>query len=203
MNYGKIYHQLMERGKGRKLLGYFEWHHILPRSLGGADHCSNLVALTYREHFLAHWLLLKIHRNGPGYRAMLYAFHCMSLVTDYRIIASWQFDIIKRARSDGFFDLAPDQRNRSITTTKKKKRKKNKDKINQQIANKKLWYNPHGAVVIEGRHYRLKEKNLHRSMLPYSQHHLTNAAREQSRKEREAILLRNQLIRQRYKDGCS
>lgn len=40
-----------------------EVHHIIPRSMGGTNDKTNLVKLTYREHFLAHLLLYKIHRN--------------------------------------------------------------------------------------------------------------------------------------------
>ncbi len=35
-------------------------HHIIPKSLGGTDDPSNLVDLTFRQHFVAHRLLLKI-----------------------------------------------------------------------------------------------------------------------------------------------
>jgi hypothetical protein len=38
-------------------------HHIVPRSLGGTDDSSNLVNLSYRQHFVAHRLLLKITRG--------------------------------------------------------------------------------------------------------------------------------------------
>ncbi|UFK27132.1 hypothetical protein LG358_00111 [Escherichia phage UoN_LG358_1] len=31
--------------------------------MGGLDTSDNLVKLTYREHFIAHWLLFKIHKN--------------------------------------------------------------------------------------------------------------------------------------------
>ncbi len=53
MDYQRVYDQLMERAKSRRLYCYFEVHHILPRSLDGSDDLSNLVELTYREHFLA------------------------------------------------------------------------------------------------------------------------------------------------------
>lgn len=39
---------------------YGEWHHIIPRSMGGTDESDNLVKLTFREHFIAHLLLVKI-----------------------------------------------------------------------------------------------------------------------------------------------
>lgn len=65
MDYTKHYQALVTTRKERILSGdvYFEKHHILPKSMGGTDHPNNLVNLTAREHFLAHWLLWRIHRN--------------------------------------------------------------------------------------------------------------------------------------------
>lgn len=40
--------------------GYTENHHIIPRSLGGTNARSNLVRLTYREHFVVHQLLVRM-----------------------------------------------------------------------------------------------------------------------------------------------
>lgn len=67
MNNERIYNQLIERAKiagRRKRNGvYYEQHHIIPRCLHGSNEKCNLVLLTAREHFLAHWLLTKIHKN--------------------------------------------------------------------------------------------------------------------------------------------
>ena len=40
-----------------------EVHHILPRSMGGTDETSNLIALTPKQHYEAHYLLWKAYRN--------------------------------------------------------------------------------------------------------------------------------------------
>lgn len=63
MNYEKIYNQLISRGKNRNHVdGYSETHHIVPKSLGGhKTNPENLVLLTAREHFIAHFLLAKIY----------------------------------------------------------------------------------------------------------------------------------------------
>ena len=37
MNYTKIYNDLIERAKTRKLDGYKEVHHIIPRCMGGGN----------------------------------------------------------------------------------------------------------------------------------------------------------------------
>ncbi len=50
----------------------YESHHILPKSLGGSNHKSNLVLLTPREHFVAHFLLIKM-TSGSQKRSMTYA----------------------------------------------------------------------------------------------------------------------------------
>ena len=66
MNYEAIYNSLIERGRYRKLAGYTESHHIVPRCMGGKDDRDNLVDLSPEEHYLAHQLLIKIHPNHHG-----------------------------------------------------------------------------------------------------------------------------------------
>lgn len=76
MDYRKAYLQIVYRAKSRGIPeGYYEEHHILPRSLGGPDHSDNLTPLTAREHFLCHWLLVKMFKKGTiERRKMMYAF---------------------------------------------------------------------------------------------------------------------------------
>lgn len=68
MNYQKVYNQIVEKAiseKRKKYQGtYYEKHHIQPKCLGGADNKSNLVLLTAREHFICHWLLVRIYPNS-------------------------------------------------------------------------------------------------------------------------------------------
>ena len=62
MNYQRLYESLISAAKIRAgVEGYFEKHHIIPKSLGGSNSLENIVSLTAREHFLAHYLLAKIH----------------------------------------------------------------------------------------------------------------------------------------------
>jgi NUMOD3 motif len=42
---------------------YFEKHHIIPKSMNGNDTKDNIVCLLPEEHFIAHYLLWKIHDN--------------------------------------------------------------------------------------------------------------------------------------------
>jgi hypothetical protein len=87
MNYEKIYKDLMidridkkpQRLIEKRCGFYFEGHHITPKWMGGDGNSNrpknnaNIVLLTAREHFLAHWLLWRIHRNRPS----ALAFHKM------------------------------------------------------------------------------------------------------------------------------
>jgi hypothetical protein len=92
MDYNKIYNDLMfsrlllkpERIREKRNGTYFEGHHIIPKCKGGTGtstrpkNNSNIVLLTAREHFLAHWLLWRIY----GDRQMSLAFHKMLSTTD-------------------------------------------------------------------------------------------------------------------------
>lgn len=69
MDYKRIYREFIaDRRKKQKALkasgGYYETHHIKPRSLGGSDHARNLIALTHGDHYFAHCCLAKIYGGG-------------------------------------------------------------------------------------------------------------------------------------------
>jgi hypothetical protein len=74
MNYQAIYDNLIKQAQAAKLDGYVEKHHIIPKSMGGTNEASNIVRLTARQHFVAHWLLFKIHKTpsmAKAFRLML------------------------------------------------------------------------------------------------------------------------------------
>lgn len=73
MNYNRIYREIISSSLNRVVNGYTEKHHVIPKSMGGSDAKSNIAVLTAREHFICHWLLVKIHRN----REMIFAWNCM------------------------------------------------------------------------------------------------------------------------------
>lgn len=73
MDYKAIYYKIIENAKketenGNRYVGYYEKHHIQPRSLGGNNDKENLVKLTAREHFICHWLLVKMYDKGTTER---------------------------------------------------------------------------------------------------------------------------------------
>ena len=78
MNYQKIYNDIIERSrlenrkKGHNV--YYEQHHVIPVCMNGTNEKTNLVLLTAREHFIAHWLLIRIY---PANRKLAHAFWAM------------------------------------------------------------------------------------------------------------------------------
>lgn len=84
MDYKKLYDSIVFKAQTRcKPNGYYETHHIIPRSLGGSDNISNLVCVTAREHFILHCLLVKI-TVGNDKRKMLHAFMLMGGANEYQ-----------------------------------------------------------------------------------------------------------------------
>jgi len=80
--YTKIYNYLMEKALNRNLLKkstnkYTEFHHIIPKSLGGNNELPNIIVLTGREHFIAHKLLVKM-TQGKNKAKMVCALYFMS-----------------------------------------------------------------------------------------------------------------------------
>ena len=76
MDYISHYNSLIQKSKNRKLQGYTEIHHVIPRCMGGSNDKDNLVILTAREHFIAHLLLYKIY---PKNLALVKAIYMMCI----------------------------------------------------------------------------------------------------------------------------
>jgi hypothetical protein len=74
----------------------FESHHIIPKSLGGIDE-DNIVLLTYREHFLCHWLLTKMTDGDNKIKMELaLSFMCKTPKRNKRLYTGWQFEIARK-----------------------------------------------------------------------------------------------------------
>lgn len=86
MDYKKHYDLLISTRKDRKKNDgeYYEKHHIMPKSMGGSDNPSNLIYLTAREHFIAHWLLWRIYKNDK----MGFAFYAITHMGQNQTIKS-------------------------------------------------------------------------------------------------------------------
>jgi hypothetical protein len=81
--YTNLYYKLIDRSVERnwKKAPGRERHHIIPQSLGGSNDKSNLTYLSSREHFICHWLLIKM-TEGEARSKMLYALMGMRAMSD-------------------------------------------------------------------------------------------------------------------------
>jgi len=86
LDYLRAYYNIIKKAGHAERLGYLELHHIVPRCIFGekilnegnlkdVNQNSNLVYLTAREHFVAHWLL---HRAFPTNKKLGLAFWAMA-----------------------------------------------------------------------------------------------------------------------------
>lgn len=102
MNYNNTYYTLIDTRKqlNRKKNndGLLERHHITPKSIGGTNDKENMVLLTPREHYIAHWLLYKMF-VGKDKSKMAYAFFAMCRRTpnQRRTITSKQYERAKKS----------------------------------------------------------------------------------------------------------
>lgn len=104
--YNKWYNSLVKRcqmrGLDKKCVDFYtEKHHIIPRSLGGDNSKSNLVLLTAREHYLAHWLLTKFTIDDSKFK-MVCGFYRMTnqkTSTQQRNYTSRQYEVARKMHS--------------------------------------------------------------------------------------------------------
>jgi hypothetical protein len=85
------YQQFIGSLRGQSVDGYAEVHHIVPRSLGGSDDADNLIRLTARQHFIAHWILARA-LGGSASRA----FFMMSNFGKYGQVNSTTYQIARQ-----------------------------------------------------------------------------------------------------------
>ena len=81
--YTSYYNNIINKAKKRLLDGYYETHHIIPKSLGGSNLKKNLVNLTAREHFVCHLLLTKMY-EGDAKKKMIHAAWAMTTLENDR-----------------------------------------------------------------------------------------------------------------------
>jgi hypothetical protein len=101
--YERTYYRLMYMARGRlKIKGEHETHHIVPRAIGGSDSKDNLVHLTYREHFLAHWLLALFTEGEARYKMLRALYYMLQKSKNHsdRKVTSWQYERAQRANRE-------------------------------------------------------------------------------------------------------
>lgn len=107
MNYKYHYDELIKKyGRTEKPQDiYTEGHHVIPRSMGGSDENENIVYLTAKEHYIAHFLLWKLYRNTE----MTYAFRLMN--ANKGILGSSTFQQLREDYSKKSSDLLSGRKN--------------------------------------------------------------------------------------------
>src|SRR5260221_4060018 len=116
------YYQIINRARKRGVPeGYFERHHVIPKCMGGSDIFWNIVNLTIREHYIAHWLLTKMVIKEYK-RKMLFGLSRMSELgpKQKRIIAAWQYEQSRKASREAQVGvkLAPETIRKMIESNK-------------------------------------------------------------------------------------
>ena len=108
-----------------------EVHHIIPRSLGGDNDTSNLVALTPREHFICHIMLTKCY-TGLARSKMVYALYRLAHGNGFeKKLTARRYEVIRRMAS----------KNQSERMTKWFK--ENKEKYMESLKNRNIDWELH------------------------------------------------------------
>ena len=144
MNHKWHYDQLILTRKDKEKIKdvYYEKHHIVPKCHGGSNAKENLVFLTAREHFLAHWLLWKIY----GTKEMAFAFHSMKRnkkTKQYEFLTSRHYAAAKEASNFAAKEMHKEGKYK-YTEERRQKLKDNpnntfKDPIKQGELSKRRW----------------------------------------------------------------
>jgi len=96
---------------------HYETHHICPRSKKLFpeyeklnEHPWNGCKMTYREHYITHWILSKVYTDKQQYSSMLKAFFNMSRISkshSNRVLTSKMYNIMKVANSKAMRENNP------------------------------------------------------------------------------------------------
>lgn len=92
--YTKWYNKIILNARKRSSLIEGEYHHILPKSLGGNDDIENFIKLSYREHYICHLLLTRMCKSKNDIIKMCWALH--KLTFSKTIYSNHQYEISRK-----------------------------------------------------------------------------------------------------------
>lgn len=149
--YKKAYDAIIRNAvdsKRDKTDGYYERHHIIPKSCGGTNDNDNLVLLTAREHYLCHKLLTKF-TIGETQKKMffaMWAFNRSSKNQNRIVISSRDYEYVRTYLSKKLSEertglpgrkLTEEQRQKISKSTKgKKKSEETKNRMKESWKNR-------------------------------------------------------------------
>lgn len=146
MNYQRIYDSIIEKAinsnrKKEKGGVYYEKHHIIPKCMGGSNEKSNLVLLTFKEHYLSHKLLYILYKNTIYEKALSYAFYRMNLKGNHNevIFSGKYYEEVRLAFCKNQSEKAKERKGKKHTEeTKNKIREARKNYKPTKETNKKI-----------------------------------------------------------------
>jgi hypothetical protein len=100
MNYSKVYKDFIISRRiieSKGIDGYFEKHHIVPKSLGGSNEDENMIKLSAADHLFAHKLLALIH-GGQMWHALHMCNINDSAAKGIRLCRRW-YEKVRKERS--------------------------------------------------------------------------------------------------------
>lgn len=175
MDYQRIYNEFIADRieKQNSLTGYFEKHHIKPRSHGGSNSKNNIVKLSASDHYFAHKLLAKIYGGGM-IRALVLMSRPLSNSAkfkktrkDYEYVRKHHSDYLKRMNkgenNPRFGKKCTDKTKRLIAEANAEYVWK---KHPRAINKKHIWVNKNNGDIFIGSHFDVSEAyNLSRNTL--------------------------------------
>lgn len=79
---------------------YHEYHHIIPKCIGGTDASNNLISLTPKEHFIAHKLLVEENPNNVSLMGALVMVAFMRSSNQERyVLTNEEYEYVKSINS--------------------------------------------------------------------------------------------------------
>lgn len=98
--YIERYNRLIKYCKNRTLNDeeYSEIHHIIPRCMSGDNGATNLIRLSAKEHYLAHWMLWKAY-GTPGLVGAFFMMMVKNTQQDRRIMPSYLYEKLRKEMS--------------------------------------------------------------------------------------------------------
>jgi len=176
MNYLKSYCNLIRKAENRTLPeGYTERHHVFPISIFGKN--KRVVALTAREHYIAHVLLEKVYIKRYGLKdhrtiKMTYAHSIMKgnggYVNSYLYeCARIRFSEAKKGKNHPMFaKVFSEEHKEKISKAKKGKTAWNKGKTMTEEQKKKISKTMRGRTLSE--EHKAKLSKSHKGQIPWN-----------------------------------
>lgn len=118
------YYSIIEKASMKNYTGYTEIHHIIPKSLGGADCQENIIVLSAKEHYICHLLLVRM-TTSVDKKKMVFALHKISYSSSAnqkrKIKSGREFHIVRSIVSKAFTGAGNPMYGKTRTPEERKK----------------------------------------------------------------------------------